>query len=174
MTNLAQLAQQEAALKALHDAIGDQLKATKTEMQTALEESGARSVDALLPDGTKVGTVSRSTPKATAQVVDPDLFLKWVQQHSKQNVTTRLVTEVRPAYQAALLAEMTASGATEWADTETGEVHEVPGVEIRSGRSLTHSVRLAKGGAEAIAAAWRDGQLAHLDLPQLTQGGGDA
>lgn len=128
--NLAQLAQQEAALKALHDAIGDQLKTTKADMQQALEESGARSVDALLPDGTKVGTVSRSTPKATAQVVDGDLFLKWAQQHAKKNVTTRLVTEVSPAYRTALLAEMTAAGTTEGADMETGEVMEVPGVEI--------------------------------------------
>lgn len=171
MTNLSELAQQQAVLKAIYDAIGKQIKTTKADMQTALEESGARSVDAELPDGTKVGTVSRSTAKTTAQVVDQDLFLKWVQAHAKDNVTTRLVTEVRPAYITALLAQMTAAGSTEAADMATGEVLEVPGVEIRAGRSLTHSVRLADGGAEAIAEAWREGKLAHLDLPQLTQGG---
>lgn len=172
--NLIELAQQETALKALMDLVGDQLKATKADMQTALEETGARSVDATLPDGTKVGTVFRSAAKATAQVTDPELFLKWAQAHAKKNVTTRLVTEVAPAYQTALLAEMTAAGTTEAADMETGEVLEVPGVEIRTGRNLTHSVRLAKGGAEAIAEAWRNGDLAHLNLPQLTQGGGEA
>ncbi|WP_431781772.1 hypothetical protein [Streptomyces chumphonensis] len=166
--DLKTLALHEAALKTLADAIGDQLKTVKAEMQAALEASGAARVDATLPDGLKVGTVSLSTPKAAAVVTDDAEFLAWVREHSPHNVTSRVVTEVRPAYRTALLAEMTAAGSAEVADKETGEVAEVPGVEIRAGRATTHSVRLAKDGADAIAEAWRDGRLAHLDLPQLT------
>lgn len=168
--DMQQLALEEAALKSLVDAIADRLKEVKTQMQEQLETTGASRVEATLPDGTKVATISRTTPKPTAQVTDPELFLKWVREHSPQNVTTRLVTEVRPAYTTGLLAEMTAAGATEVADWETGVVEDVPGVEIKATRGRTHSVRPVDGGREAIAQAWRDGQLAHLDLPQITGG----
>jgi hypothetical protein len=169
--NLPDLALEEAALKSLADTISDRLKTVRASMQEALETTGATRLDATLPDGTKVATISRTTPKPAAVVTDPDLYLEWVREHSEANITTRLVTEVRPAYTAALLAEMTAAGVAEWADRETGEVHQVPGVEVRAGRSTSHSVRPVDGGREAIAAAWRGGHLAHLDLPQLGAGG---
>lgn len=169
--DMQQLAIEEAALKALADAIGDRLKDVKSQMQEAMDTTGASRVDAALPDGTKVATISATQPKPTAQVTDPDLFLKWVREHSPHNVTTRLVTEVRPAYTTALLAEMTAAGTAEIADRETGVVEEVPGVEIRATRSRGHSVRPVDGGREAIAEAWRSGALAHLALPQITTGG---
>lgn len=169
--NLSELALEEAALKTLADAVNDRLKEVKAAMQQQMDESGASRVDAALPDGTKVATISATSPKPAAVVTDPDLFLKWVREHSPQNITTRLVTEVRPAYQTALLAEMTAAGTAEVADKETGVVEEVPGVEIRATRSRGHSVRPVDGGREAIAQAWRSGALAHLELPQLTAGG---
>ncbi|WP_424891855.1 hypothetical protein [Streptomyces sp. XH2] len=169
--DMRQLALEEAALKALADAVGDRLKEVKAQMQKQLETSGVSRVEAALPDGTKVATISRTTPKPEAMVTDQALFLQWVRKHSPANVTSRLVTEVRPAYQAALLAEMTAAGVAQWADKETGEVHDVPGVEIRATRGRTHSVRPTDGGREALAAAWRDGRLAHLGLPQITAGG---
>ncbi|HET6633477.1 MAG TPA: hypothetical protein VFH77_00465 [Streptomyces sp.] len=165
--NMKELALREAELKTFADAVAAELKAVKAEMQTALEESGASQVPAVLDDGTKVATVSLSTPKPTASVVDEDAFTAWVEEHSPDNVQT--VTQVRPAYRSALLADMTKARATEWVDTESGEVHEVPGVEIRTGRVTSHSVRLAKDGAEAIVAQWRD-RLAVLDLPQITAG----
>ena len=168
MTDLQQLALEEAALKTLADAVNDRLKEVKTAMQEALVDTGASRVEAKLPDGTKVATISRSDPKPAAVVTDEKAFLDWVRKYSPHNVTTRLVTEVRPAYTAALLAEMTAAGAAVVADKETGVVEDVPGVDIRATRSLTHSVRPTKDGPERIAAAWRDGQLAHLNLPQLT------
>jgi hypothetical protein len=165
------LALREVALKALADQIGGELKKVKAEMQAALEESGAARVDASLADGTKIGSVSAVQPKPTAAVTDDSAFLAWVRETAPGEVTSRVVTEVRPAYRTALLAEMTAAGAAEVPDRQTGEIGPVPGVEITAGRATTHSVRLVKGGADAIGVAWRSGGLAHLDLPQLTPGG---
>lgn len=169
--DMQQLALESAALKALGDAIADRQKEVRAAMQEALTTSGASRVEALLPDGTKVATISRSTPKPAATVTDPDIFLGWVRAHSPHNIVSRLVTEVRPAYVTALLAEMTAAGAAEIADRETGVVTDVPGVEIRATRAAGHSVRPVDGGREAIAEAWRTGALAHLPIPQITGGG---
>ena len=168
--NMQQLALEEAALKTLADAITDRLKNVKAQMQDALTTTGASRVDATLPDGTKVATISMTSPKPAAVVTDPDAFLAWVRKNSPANVTTRIVAEVRPAYTTALLAEMTAAGVAEVADRDTGVVEDVPGVEIRATRSRTHSVRPVDGGRQAIAEAWRSGALAHLDLAQLTAG----
>lgn len=171
--DMQQLALQEAALKSLADKIGEQLKATRAAMQEAMDTSGASRVAATLPDGTKVGTISATEPKPAAIVVDEEKFRAWVREHSPANHVSRVVHEVRPAYQAALLAEMTAAGVAEWADRETGEVFEVPGVEIKATRARGHSVRLADGGADLIGEAWRTGALAHLDLLQITAGGAE-
>lgn len=170
MSDLPRLALEEAVLKALADQIAARLRDVRAGMQAALDSTGASRVAAALPDGTKVATVSLSEPKPTAVVTDEKAYLGWVREHSPANVVTRLITEARPAYTAALLAEMTAAGVAQWADKDTGEVHNVPGVEIRATRARSHSVRPVKGGPEAIAAAWRSGQLAHLNLPQLNAG----
>lgn len=170
MNDMQQLALEEAALKTLADNIMDRLKVVKAEMQEALTTGGVGKVDATLPDGRKVAVISRTDSKPAAVVTDPDLFLKWVQKNSPHNVVTRLVTEVRPAYATALMAEMTAAGTAEVSDKETGVVDDVPGVEIRATRSTTHSVRPTKDGRELIAEAWRSGALAHLALPQITAG----
>lgn len=167
MTDMQQLALQEAALKALADEIGEQLKAVKVEMQAALDASGATRVTAALPDGTKVATVSMTEPKPTAVVVDDAAFREFVRATAPGEISVRLVTEVRPAYATAVLADMTAAGVARWVDTGTGEVHDVPGVEVRATRARGHSVRPVDGGREAIAAAWRAGTLAGLVLPQL-------
>lgn len=168
--DMQQLALEEAALKTLADTITDRLKVVKADMQDALTTSGVGRVDATLPDGTKVAVISRTDSKPAAVVVDSDAFLKWVHANSPHNVVTRLVTEVRPAYATALMAEMTAAGTAEVSDKETGVVDSVPGVEIRATRSTTHSVRPTKNGRELIAEAWRTGALSHLPLPQITGG----
>jgi hypothetical protein len=173
MSDLQALAFEEAALKTLADAVMDRLKAVKASMQEALVNDGISKVDAKLPDGTKVATISRSDAKPAAVITDDDAFLAWVRDNSAHNVTSKVVTEVRPAYRAALLAEMTAAGVAEWVDKDTGVIHDIPGVEIKATRSLTHSVRPTTGGREAIAEAWRTGQLNHLDLLQITQGGAE-
>lgn len=169
-TSIPELALQEAALKTLADAVADQLKAVKADMQEQLESCGASRVDATLSDGTKVATISRSTPKPTAQVVDMDALIAWVRTVAPGEITSRIVTELRPAYQSALLGEMTAAGTARWADPTTGEIHDVPGVEIRPTRRRSHSVLPVDGGREAIAEAWRTGALSHLSLPQISGG----
>ncbi|WP_224273989.1 hypothetical protein [Streptomyces sp. LS1784] len=174
--SLADLAAREAVLKALADAIGDQLKAVRADVQAALDESvGVRQVAALLPDGKQVAKVSLTDPAPAATVTDSEAFLAWVRDNhpDKDAITRRVVTEVRPATQTALLAEMTAAGVPQWCDTETGEVHTVPGVEIRATRARSHSVRFDKGGRDLVAAAWQAGELAALVLPELTAGGAE-
>lgn len=169
--DMKDLALAEASLKTLADAVKTQLAEVREQMQKELEASGASRVDATLPDGTKVATVSTSTPTDKAVVTDDDAFLAWVQETAPTEVKSRVVTEVRPAFEAALLAQMTASGAAEVPDKATGEIAEVPGVTVQTGRATTHNVRLAKDGADAIITAWRDGDLGHLGLPQLGPGG---
>jgi hypothetical protein len=165
---MKELARDLTALKALADAVNARMKQVKTELEEQLEATGVTRLDAVLPDGTKVATISKTAPKAAAQVVDGPAFLAWVREHSPHNVMT--VEQVRGAYQTALLEEMTKAGAVEAVDEATGELLEVPGVEIRQGRASSCTVRPVAGGREAIAAAWRDGSLAGLDLPQLGTG----
>jgi len=164
------LALEEAALKALSDEIGDRLKATRAAMQEALDSTGAGSVAAVLPGGLKVATISVTDPKPEAVVTDSAAFRAWVQSVAPSEVTKRFLTEVRPAYVKTTLAQMTAAGTPVWADPETGEVHDVPGVEIRATRARGHSVRPVVGGREAIAEAWRSGALGALGLPVLGAG----
>jgi hypothetical protein len=168
--DLTQLALEEAALKALADTVNDRLKEVKNAMQEQLVDNGISKVTASLPDGTKVATISRSDAKPAAVVTDDDAFLAFVRSIAPSEVSTRLVTEVRPAYRTTLLAQMTAAGVARIVDTETGELHDVPGVEVKATRALTHSVRPTTGGKEAIAEAWRTGQLAHLNLLQIEAG----
>ena len=168
--DLAQLALEEAALKALADTVNDRLKEVKNAMQEQLVDNGISKVTASLPDGTKVATISRSDAKPAAVVVDNEKFLAFVRDIAPDEISTRLVTEVRPAYRTNVLAQMTAAGVARIVDVETGELHDVPGVEIKATRALTHSVRTATGGKEAIAEAWRTGALAHLNLLQIEAG----
>jgi hypothetical protein len=168
--DIAQLALEEAALKALSDTVNDRLKEVKNAMQEQLVGNGISKVTATLPDGTKVATISRSDAKPAAVVIDDDAFLAFVRSIAPGEISTRLVTEVRPAYRTTVLAQMTAAGVARIVDTETGELHDVPGVEIRATRALTHSIRPSTGGKDAIAEAWRTGQLAHLNPFQLEAG----
>lgn len=161
-----------AVLKALADRIGEEYTKARAVMQAELDASvGLQQVAALLPDGRKVAKISLTDPSPAAVVVDSDAYLAWVRDHhpgAKDNVVRRVVTEVRPAFTTALLAEMTAAGVTQWCDQESGEVHDVPGVEIRATRARSHSVRFEKAGRELVAEAWQAGLLADIVLPQLS------
>lgn len=171
--SIKDLALEEAALKALADTIGDRMKVVKAELQTQLVSAGVSRVDALLPDGTKVGTISRPESKPKAVVLDDKAYLAWVVQNAPDNIVSQVVTQVRPAYTTALLAEMTAAGVAQWTDEATGEVHDVPGVEVKKVRETTHSVRSADGSRDVIVEAWRAGALKHLRLLELVAGGAE-
>jgi hypothetical protein len=175
--SLADLAAQEAVLKALSDTIGERLREVRAAVQAELDANrGMQQVAAMLPDGRRVAKVSLTDPQPEAKVVDPEAFLAWVRDNhpDKQAISRRFVTEVRPATQTALLAEMTAAGSPQWCDQETGEVHTVPGVEIRATRARTHSLRFEKGGRDLVTEAWRAGELTELVMPQLTAAEGGA
>lgn len=159
MSDLRDAANREAVLKTLLDAIKTEYDAARAEVQQHLDE--AREItrlDAALPDGTVVAKVILTDPKPAATVTDEQAFLAWVRENRPDQVHSRLVVEVRPAFQTALLNELTAAKTTQWCD-EDGVVHTVPGVQIRATRARTHSVRFEDDGKADVAAAWRAGQL---------------
>lgn len=170
-----------AALSALHDAIGDALKAAKAETQDGLKaakkESGTKQITVDLPgSGKTVATITLVSPDPAAVVTDEEAFTAWAIKHCPSEIDRRfvgVVTEVRPAFVKALLKAMTAAGVAQWCDKETGVIHDVPGVEMQ-GRAQYQRLTFAKTGRDDIAAAWRAGQLPHLALPELAAGAGDA
>ncbi|MFJ8900001.1 hypothetical protein [Streptomyces sp. NPDC102370] len=156
------------ARRASHDLLEAQYKAT-----------GSTKTDALLPDGTKVASVSRQGGERAAQVTDEDAFTAWVRdtypsEHVIEIIPAQVVTSVRPAFAAKVLAEATAAGVARYVDPESAELHILPGVEIRPSRAASHRITYTRGsqaqptaGRDAIAAAWREGNLAALVLPAL-------
>lgn len=168
----------EAVLRALLDRIDKEYKAARTEVQDLLDEqqkkTGGTKFDALLPDGTKVGSASLSIGETAAQIVDDEAFTAWVRETYPSEAVVRIVKSVRAQFTARLLDEMTAAGAAQIVDPETGEMHDVPGVEIKPARKRTHSVNFLRktkarpvDGRELVAAAWRSGALASIVLPAL-------
>ncbi|MEU3096885.1 hypothetical protein ABZ690_19365 [Streptomyces sp. NPDC006967] len=172
-----------AALGALLDEVKAAYAEARTDVQHHLNgqytASGTTKVDALLPGGTKVGSVSRTGGEVAAQIVDTDAFTAWVRdtfptEHVIDIVPMQVRTSVRPAWTAQALAAMTAAGVPRYVDEDTGEVHDVPGVAIRpskaAGVRMTYT-RRSKGqpldGRELVAEAWRTGALAAHVLPTL-------
>jgi hypothetical protein len=175
--SLKEAAAREAYLKTLLDVVNDAYKEARAETQQALDvaaqETGARQVAVTLPDGPDIATVSLASGEAAAKVIDEEKFVAWVVgqgERFKSEIVRRFVTEVQPAFTQKILSELTASGGTEWADPETGVIHDVPGVAIAPARARTHSVRFKTGGRDQVMTAWREGRLATVALPQLTTG----
>lgn len=180
--SLRDAAAREAYLKTLLDVVNDAYKEARTETQSLLdsasEESGTRQVAVTLPgapdqDGVDIATVSLTAGEAAARVADEEKFTAWVVEYFGTEVERRFVTSVKPAFVKKVLAELTAAGGTEWADPENGVIHDVPGVEIAPARARTHAVRFKKDGRDQVMAAWREGRLATVALPQLTAGGAE-
>jgi hypothetical protein len=176
--SLKDAAAKEAYLKTLLDAVDDAYKQTRGEVQKlldeAVKETGTQKVGVTLPDGVQVATVSLSSGSAEAKVIDGEAFAAWVRENFASEIERKFVTTVRPQFTKKILAELTAANGTEWADPETGVIHTVPGVQIAPARARTHSVRFGKTGREDVMAAWRDGLLAGVALPELTAGEPDA
>lgn len=174
---LREAAENEAVLKALYEQVKGLYDTAREETQRELDDAkkttGTTRLSVELPDGTPIATTSRTDPKPEARVTDLDVFTKWVRATYPSEIASRVVTEIRTAFTARLMKDMTAAGAPQWVDAETGEIHEVPGVEVKTARKATHSVRLVDGAAEAISKAWQAGQLAHLKLPQIAAGGAE-
>lgn len=175
--NLRESAAREAVLKTLLDAVKSEYDAARAETQelldAAAQDTGTRQVAVSLPDGPDIATVSLSSGEAAAKVVDEDAFTAWVITNFATEVERKLVTTVRKAFADRLMKEMTAAGGTEWADPETGVIHDVPGVAIAPSRARTHSVRFKKEGRDQVMEAWRAGRLTGVVLPELTAGGAE-
>ncbi|MFF3353353.1 hypothetical protein ACFYWN_12010 [Streptomyces sp. NPDC002917] len=161
----------EAVLKALLDEVKEAYEAARTDVQYLLDRqeqaTGARQFGAALPDGTKLGTVSLTGGSPAAVVTDDEAFTAWAREAFPAEARTRIVKDIQPAFVKRLLAEMTAAETTQVCNPETGEVHDVPGVQIKATRARSHSVRFTKTGRELVADAWRTGALAPLILPAL-------
>lgn len=174
--SLKDTARTVAVLSTLHDAIGDQLKTAKKELEAGLKEAkaetGTQKISVSLDESQDVGTVSLVQPKATAAVTDPDAFTAWVVENFATEITRRFVTEVKPGFQKKILAEISAAGVAEWSDPETGVIHEVPGVGMQ-GRTAYTRLTVPDAGKAAIAEAWRAGRLTDVALPELTAGGAE-
>lgn len=160
--SLKDAAARAAWLATLADAVDKELKAAKKEVEAGLkaakEATGTRQVGAELPDGTLVAKVTLVTPAPAAVVTDAKALLAWMRDHHPEQIASRLVVEVRPAFLDGLLKEMTAAGVPRWCDKETGELHQVPGVEMQ-GRAAYQRMTFEKAGKAAIAEAWRTGRL---------------
>ncbi|GHG46618.1 hypothetical protein GCM10018980_25710 [Streptomyces capoamus] len=143
--------------------------------------TGGTKFDATLPDGTKVGDVRLSGGEKAAKITDEQAFVEWAHKTFPSEAITklvrpvpaRLVKAVQPKFVALLLEQMTAAGVAQVHDAETGELFDVPGVEIKPSRARTHSVnftrasKVKRAGRELVADAWRSGILAPIVLPAL-------
>ncbi len=168
----------EAVLKALLDQVEEAYETARTDVQAMLDEqqmtTGGTKFEATLPDGTKVGDVGLTGGEPAAKVTDEKAFAAWARERFPSEAVTRLVKTIQPAFRELLLDQMTAAGVAQVVDEETGEVLDVPGVEIKATRRRSHSMRFTRkskarpmGGRDLVAAAWRDGKLAALVLPAL-------
>jgi hypothetical protein len=171
--SLKDTARTVAVLSTLHSAIGDQLKTAKRELETGLREAkaetGTQKIAVSLDEGQDVGTVSLVQPKAAAAVTDPDAFTAWVLENYKGEIKREFVTSVQPGFQKKILEALTAAGTAEWADPETGVIHEVPGVAMQ-GRAAYTRLTVPDAGKAAIAEAWREGRLGGSVPPAITAG----
>lgn len=174
--SLKDTARTVAVLSTLHDAIGDQLKSAKRELEaglkTAKAEIGTQKIAVSLNEGQDVGTISLVQPKAAAAVTDTEAFTAWVMENYGTEITRRFIAEVKPGFQKKILAEMTAAGVTEWADSETGVIHEIPGVAMQ-GRAAYTRLTVPDAGKAIIAQAWRENRLGAAMPPGITAGSTD-
>lgn len=174
--SLKETAARAAVLDTLHKAIGDELKTAKRELETGLRaakaETGTQKVTISLDEQQDIGTASLVQPAAAAVIADPEKFKAWVMDNYSSEIERKFVTEVRTSFAGRLLKEMTAAGVAQWADPETGEIHDVPGVEMQ-GRTAYTRLTVPDAGKQAIGQAWQSGALSHLVLPQLTVGGAE-
>ncbi|MFE1332059.1 hypothetical protein [Streptomyces microflavus] len=93
-----------------------------------------------LPDGeTKFATVTRVPGEADAEVTDRDAFAAWVRDTYPEHwgfkvIPARTEVVVDGAFTDRVLAAVNAANVPEYADPESGVVHEVPGVAIKPKR----------------------------------------
>ena len=147
---------QAAVLKALLDEVSARVKTAKTEAETAFKETGTTGTVPQLPDGTKIAAVTYAGGDSkSAYVTDENAFLAWVlKEHPEQ-----MELVIRPSYQKGLLDAAEKAGQA--IDPTTGEA--VPGIAVKNTTPYV-SIRFKPGAKEAVAAAWRAGELAGVEI----------
>lgn len=124
-------------------------------------------------DDTKFATVTRVGGEAEARVTDRAAFERWVRdtypdQFGFRIIPARTEVFVEDAFTDRVLAAATAANTAQFADPDTGVIHDVPGVAIQPTRSpyfrwlfTRTSKRQPLDGRELAADAMQSG---HLDL----------
>lgn len=144
-----------AAALALTTVIADAAKERKDEIRAALawalDDVGADSVRAELPDGTRVAKSALVTPETKPTIDDDDAFLDWVESTRPGEI----VKSIRDSYKRAVFDRLAPTPDGLAIDRETGEV--IPGVRYKTGTAPYVSTRFEKEGRAAIVAAIRDG-----------------
>ncbi|MGW3511208.1 hypothetical protein [Streptomyces sp. NPDC000994] len=155
---------EDANAEATH-LLAQQYKATKS-----------TKADVTLDDDTKFATVTRVGGEAEARVTDREAFAAWVRDTYPEHFDFRIIparTEVviDDAFTDQVLAAVNAANATQYADPQTGVIHDVPGVAIQPTRRpyfrwlfTRSSRRQPLDGRELVAEALQAGQL-DLDAP---------
>lgn len=161
-----------AILDTLSKTIANELKAAKADLETGLRtakaETGTQTIAVDL-NGADIGKATLVQNKPAATVTDETALLAWVRTVAPTEITTRLVTEIRPAWLTQLKKQIDAVGTPEWADPETGVIHDVPGIELICRAAYTR-LTIPDEGKQAIGNAWRSGQLTSVVMPELASG----
>ena len=154
--NVSEIAMQAAVLKALLDQVSDRVKTAKAQAEAAFLETGTTGAVPTLPDGTKITTVSYAGGDSrSARITDENAFEAWVlANHSEQ-----MELVIRDTYKKGLLDAAEKAGQA--VDPSTGET--VPGIVVKNSTPYV-SIRFKPGAKEAVAAAWRAGELAGVEI----------
>lgn len=185
---LAAVLRRRQAMQARLDDAKDIFEEVNTEAVHLLTKQyeATRSVksDVTLDGDTKFATVTRVGGESEAQVVDREAFRAWVRDtypdaFDFKVIPARTEITIDAQFEADLLAQVTATGAAKYVDTDTGEIHEVPGVAIRGTRRAywrwlftRASKRQPLDGRALVAQAVQVGRL-DLDEPLALPAGDD-
>jgi hypothetical protein len=154
-----------AVLQAIRDALDEEIAATRADTWSGLIAAratlGLKSVEVVLPDGTKVGTCTITVPQPGVDV-DTAAFLVWCAEHYPGEV----VSAVREPFRRKVLAGLVeADGEFFYRGTL------VPWAKRRpAGDPTSFSYRPTPAAAAAILDAYRNGRLTASVLPAIERG----
>lgn len=160
-----EIARALAVTSVIADAAKERKDQLREALRDALDDLGADSAKAELPDGTPIGKAALAGGKARAVVSNEDALTGWV----AENAPTEVVFRVREAYRKALLDRLEPGPEGCAVDPATGEI--VPGVTFTATAPYV-SMRFDRDGRAAVIDALRSGAVA-LDIthtPELPTG----
>jgi hypothetical protein len=155
-----ELALRFALLKVLTEELGKAKKASDCEIRDGWRP-GDR-LTATLPGNKDLGTVTLANGKTSAHLADEAAYEEWVRATHPEAIETVPATErINPDFTDRLMAAARKLGVA--VDADTGEA--VPGIEVTQGDPYP-MVKLTPEARDAVAAAWKHGNVAAL-LPGL-------